>query len=211
VICPACGAAPLDGDRFCRRCGRPLAGDVPPAPPGLAAGHLPPPGLPPHVASASSPPAGGPAGSDSPASPSPPQTFPSAAGLFELPPSPPLPPRRPGRFSGSTLALLFIGLVLFLAATNPSPAAYVAWAARRVVPGVAFRPLRDAAYLAVERATVAESYGVCTVFQTSLTTGTMTVLGIMGQFVPVGSSLPPAPQPEGQPRRRRRPVGGVQI
>jgi hypothetical protein len=144
--------------------------------------------------------------------PAPPPSAPADGWPFASPfdlPAPP--PRRHDLRSGSTLALLFIALVLLLAGTNPSPAAYVAWAARRIFPEARLAPIRDAAYLAVERATVAESYGVCTIFQTTFTTGTMTVIGIVGQFVTIGNGPPQAPLPGRQPRPQQRSSGGVQI
>ncbi len=154
VDCPACGAPAQAGDRFCRRCGRPL-----------------------------------PAGGFPPPSEVPPAAPPSAS-----------------RLRGSALPLLIIALILLLAATNPSPAAYIAWAAPRLVPAASFVPVREAAYVAVERATVAESYGVCTVFQTRLRSGTMMVIGIMGLFVPIDGGYAPAPSvpPATTPRRQRR-------
>jgi hypothetical protein len=113
------------------------------------------------------------------------------------------PVRRPAWLTGSSLALLLMALILLLAGTNPSPDAYVAWAADRLSPS------GGAAYYAVARATVADSYGVCTVFRTEVDGGPLVVLGILDRFVPL--SPVPAPAPA-QPRRRyRRRNGGVQI
>lgn len=253
----------MDGDRFCRRCGRPLAGAFPAAsaspaanqppsdaapshaalpngvpsdsaPPGVACGptlhNSTPPGAAPYGAALPNAAPREPAPSDlarfagiasegsagdqglSAGPPAPPPSAPADGWPFASPfdlPAPP--PRRHDLRSGSTLALLFIALVLLLAGTNPSPAAYVAWAARRIFPEARLAPIRDAAYLAVERATVAESYGVCTIFQTTFTTGTMTVIGIVGQFVTIGNGPPQAPLPGRQPRPQQRSSGGVQI
>jgi hypothetical protein len=153
LTCPACGGEILEGDRFCRGCGRAL--------------HAPQPT--------------------------------------------PQPVRRPAWLTGSSLALLLIAVLIFLAATNPTPDAYVAWAADSLAPAATGFTYRSSAY-AIARSTVAESYGICTVFQTSLAGGGQTtVLGILDRFVTIRRSPGAAIAPGRQRRRRRNSSGQVQI
>ena len=153
MLCPGCGEPVIEGDHFCRRCGRPLL-------------------------------------------------EPAAE-----------PRRRPPWLAGSSVALLLIALVLFFSATNPSPAAYAMWLAGRMAPAASTLP--DGFALAVARATEADSYGVCTIFRTETGSGQVTVLGVLGQFLPLGqgpAAVPAnAPGPGSRQRRGRQRSGGVQI
>lgn len=86
-----------------------------------------------------------------------------------------------------TILLLFA--VILLAATNPSKSEYVEWAKEKMLQGSDNILEQGAAYLvgmAIDPATNSEDYLLFTVFQTQGLDSTLTTIGVLGFFVPLG-------------------------